>query len=163
MAGGLLCLGYTVLKNKNNQSVFLLSLVFGYASSYHQIPAFRIFFYGQYRFTGVQSVLLKLSAGDKTFLSGTGSGMVSPVINSSVSPVDTEINNSRKKTIPAKKRFKENKSNQPAKLPTNSNKFLKNSIVISVFLLTAAMLAISISQDVAYGLSTRNMKYRLTG
>ena len=152
MAGGLLWLGYTVLKRRDNQSVFLLIWSLFMLLLTIRFQRFAYFFTVNIVLLCAICITESIGLRQDLFFK-YWSGMVSPAPDSVRSPGDTEINNFGKKTVPAKKDSRKiNKST--GKLPTDSNTFLKNSIVFSVLLLTAAMLAISLSQDVAYGLST---------
>jgi oligosaccharyl transferase (archaeosortase A-associated) len=152
MSGGFLWLGYRVLRKRDSQAVFLLIWSLFMLILTVRFQRFAYFF--TVNIVLLSAICIIESIGlREDFFSKYWSGMISPAPDSVRSPVDTEINNPRKKPVHAKKDSRKiNKST--VKSPSDSNKFLKNSIVFSVLLLTAAMLAISISQNVTYGIST---------
>jgi dolichyl-diphosphooligosaccharide--protein glycosyltransferase len=152
MAGGLVWLGYTVLKKRNSQSVFLLIWSLFMLLLTIRFQRFTYFF--TVNIVLLSAICITESIGlREDFFFRYWSGIVSPLADSTHYPVDTGINNPRKKPVSPKKDLRKiNKST--VKSPADSEKFLKNSIVFSVLLLTTAMLAISLSQVVAYGIST---------
>jgi oligosaccharyl transferase (archaeosortase A-associated) len=152
MAGGFLWLGYMVLKKRDNQSVFLLIWSLFMLLLTIRFQRFAYFFTVNIVLLGAICITESIGLREDLFFK-YWSVMVSPAPDTVYSPVNTGIDNPRKKPVQAKKDFRKiNKST--VKSPADSNKFLKNGIVFSVLLLTVAMLAISISQDVTYGLST---------
>ncbi len=152
MAGGLLVLGYTAIKNNNNQSVFLLTWSLVILLLTIRFQRFAYFF-------TVNIVLLTAICITETIdwrkdlIVTHGLKLGSYISNSPVSPIDAGKEDSGKKSIAPKKSSKKiTKSTD--KSPSNHHEFMKNSIVVSVLLLTAVLLAISISQDISYGLDT---------
>ncbi len=143
MAGGLLWLGYTALKRRDSQSVFLLIWSLFILLLTIRFQRFAYFFTVNCVLLCAICITESIDLRRDLFFK-YWSGMVSPAPGSVRSPEDTEMAKKETRKI--------NKST--GKLPVGSNTSLKNSIVLSVLLLTAAMLAISLSQDVAYGLST---------
>ena len=152
MAGGLLVLGYTAIKNNNNQSVFLLTWSLVILLLTIRFQRFAYFF-------TVNLVLLAAIciAGTinwkKDLIVTHGLKLGSYISNSTVSPIDTGKDDSGEKSIAPKKSSKKI-IKSTGKVPVNHHEFMKNSIVLSVLLLTAVLLAISISQDISYGLDT---------
>jgi oligosaccharyl transferase (archaeosortase A-associated) len=152
MAGGLLILGYHAIKNKNDQSVFLLvwSLVMLLLTIRFQRFAY---------FFTVNIVLLAAICitgtidWRKDLLVGHGLMKFFQVSNPRDSPTDTGKDAAKEKSIPPKKGSKKN-IKTTAKPPANHHEFLKNVMVFSVLILAAAMCAISISQDISYSLDT---------
>jgi dolichyl-phosphooligosaccharide-protein glycotransferase len=152
MAGGLVWLGYTVLKKRDSHSVFLLIWSLFMLLLTIRFQRFAYFF--TVNIVLLSAICITESIGlREDFFFRYWSGIVSPVPDSTHSPVDTGTDNPRKKTATTKKDFRKiNKST--VKSPADTDKFLKSSIVFSVLLLTMAMVAFSLSQDVAYGIST---------
>jgi dolichyl-diphosphooligosaccharide--protein glycosyltransferase len=152
MAGGLLWLGYTVIKKRDNRSVFLLIWSLFMLLLTIRFQRFAYFFTVNVILLCAICITESMSGSEDIFFR-YWSGIVSPAPDSSRSPVETDSENSRKKPVSAKKDFRKiNKSS--VKSPADKTSFLKNSLIFSVLLLTAAMLTISLSQDIAYGLST---------
>jgi len=152
MAGGLLFVGYTVVKNKNNQTVFLLvwSLVMLLLTIRFQRFA--------YFFTVNIVLLAAICVTDtigwrKDLVVKHGSEIVSPLSGSTDTNVDAVLNDSRKKSKSPRKDTR--KIIKPTiKSQTNHAEFIKNSILFFVLLLTVSLLTISVSQDISYGLNT---------
>jgi dolichyl-diphosphooligosaccharide--protein glycosyltransferase len=152
MAGGLLGLAYAVVKYKKNQSVFLL--VWSLVMLLLTIRFQRFAYFFTVNIVLLSSICISETLGwRKDILITYGSRWISSVSNSTVSPIDPGRDESRKKSLTPKKDTKKI-SKSTVKSPTDHHEFVKNSIVFSVLLLTAGLLAISITQDIAYGIST---------
>jgi oligosaccharyl transferase (archaeosortase A-associated) len=152
MAGGLLGLGYTVVNERKPQSVFLLiwSLVMLLLTIRFQ----RFAYFLTVNIVLLASICIAVTImWRKDFFIEYGSKIVSKVYNSTDSSVNGDIVDSGKKTQSSKKEIKKIVKST-VKSQTNSNKFIKNGIVILVLVLTAGILVISISQDISYGIST---------
>ncbi len=152
MAGGLLWLGYGVVKKRDNQSVFLVIWSFFMLLLTIRFQRFAYFFTVNIVLLSAICISGAIGWREDLFIRYF-SGIVSPAKDSTTSPFNLNIDNSRKQSISAKKDSRKiNRSS--VKSPTDRNKLIKDSIVFSVILLTIAMLVISISQDIGYGMST---------
>ena len=171
--GGIMVLGYSVVKKKSSQSVFLL--VWSVVMLLLAIQFQRIVIY----FT-VNVVLLSalciaepISWREDT-LTGYCSAIFSRFFPDSGSPTTadrTQSNNAASKNEPelprgtkvhpqesGKSRFpvknKKTAPKRPVKNPLHYTSILKDCVIIIVVILTVVLLYISLSQDISYGLST---------
>lgn len=149
MAGGFLVLGYAFTKKKDPLAAFLL--VWSVVMLLLTIRFQRFAYY-----LTVPVVLLAAICIDETFsrsdgfFTRYGLGMVSKSSNPSLPHPDTRNVETGKRSKQGKIVTK--KMEKPAgKSPENNHKFLKNGIIAFVLLLTAGLVAVSVSQDIAYG------------
>jgi len=153
MAGGFLILGYSIVKTRDHQSVFLLLWSAVMLLLTIQFQRFTYFFTVNVVLLAAiciaepirwreDQIIRYLTPICSRFFPGT----VSPV-----PPVDAGNNQSKK---PALKKDKKNAPKHPAKNPVNYTDTLKDLTVIIIIILTIGVVGISLSQDIQYCMST---------
>jgi len=150
MAGGLLLLVYSGIKKRNSQSVFLL--VWSVVMILLTIRFQRFVYF----FTVNVVVLAALCIAEpigwrETPLMYYLTTVFSCFFKGTVSPGDADRNQSKK---PAPKKEKKNTQKRPAAHPVNYPDTLKDLAVISIIILTIGLFAISLYDDIQYGVST---------
>jgi dolichyl-diphosphooligosaccharide--protein glycosyltransferase len=150
MGGGLLILGYTTVKKRSNQSVFLL--VWSVVMLLFTIRFQRF----QYYFTVNVVILTAICIVEpigwrKDTIIQYGTAIISRLSGSApnISGVDTSGTNT-----PAKKKDKKKETKHPVKNPVKFSETLKDLTLLTVVFLTIGLFVFSLSQDIQYGLST---------
>jgi len=152
MAGGLLVLGYSLVKKRTNQSVFLL--VWSVVMLFLTIRFQRF----QYYFT-VNVVMLSAICivepidWRKDTIVQYITAIISRLSKSPVSPINTGGDVSGNIPLSIKKDKKKEKK-RPVKNPVNYSGTLKDLTVLAIVILTIGLIAFSLSQDIQYGFST---------
>jgi dolichyl-diphosphooligosaccharide--protein glycosyltransferase len=152
MAGGLLVLGYSLVKKRTNPSVFLL--VWSVVMLLLTIRFQRF----QYYFTVNVVMLSAICISEpidwrKDTIVQYITAIISRLSNSPVSPINTRDNNSENIPLSIKKDKKKEKK-RPVKNPVNYSGTLKDLTVLAIVILTISLIAFSLSQDIQYGFST---------
>lgn len=152
MAGGLLLLGYSVVKRRDNQSVFLL--VWSVVMLLLTIRFQRFMYYFTVNVVILAAICIAEPIGwreNKIIHSITIT--VSRFFSSPGSP-DTTGRDLSKKNIPST--IHGSKKTIKRSVPAQKNNYtsLKDSTVILIIILTVGLLAVSVYQDIQYGLST---------
>jgi len=152
MAGGLLVLGYSVVKERTNQSLFLL--VWSAVMLLITIRFQRF----QYYFTVNVVILAAICIVEpirwrKDVLVQFCTAVTSRLFKSPVSQTGTGANTSGNDPPPAKK-GKKKETKRPVKNLVHYSETLKDLSVLVIVILTICLLAFSLSQDIRYGLST---------
>ena len=150
MAGGLLVLVYSGIKKRNNQSVFLLVWSVVMILLTIRFQRFAYFF-------TVNVVLLAAICIAEPFgwrenkIMYYLTTVFSRFFQCMISPGDTDSNQSKK---PAPKKEKKNTQKRSTANPVNYSDTLKDLTVISIIILTIGLFAISLYDDIQYGVST---------
>jgi dolichyl-diphosphooligosaccharide--protein glycosyltransferase len=152
MAGGLLVLGYTLVKKRTNQSVFLL--VWSVVMLLLTIRFQRF----QYYFTINVVMLSAICIAEpiswrKDTIVQYSAAITSRLFKSPVFPNNAGGDNSEN-IPPTPKKDKKKETKRPVKNPVNYLGTLKDITVITVVILTIGLIAFSLSQDIQYGFST---------
>jgi len=152
MAGGLLVLGYSIVKKRTHQTVFLF--VWSVVMLLLTIRFQRF----QYYFT-VNVVILAALCITEPFSWRKGAVVLysAPIISrlskSTVSPINTRDGTSEKNP-PTTKKDKKKETRRPVKNPVNYSGSLNDLTVLAIVILTIGLIAFSLSQDIQYGFST---------
>ena len=152
MAGGLLVLGYSIVKKRTNQTVFLL--VWSVVMLLLTIRFQRF----QYYFTINVVLLSALCIAEpiswrKDALVQYITSISSRLPKSPVSPINTGSDKAGNNP-PTTKKDKMKETKRPVKNPVNYSETLKNLTVLTIVILTIGLIAFSLTQDVQYGFST---------
>jgi oligosaccharyl transferase (archaeosortase A-associated) len=151
MGGGLLMLGYSIVKKRTSQSVFLF--VWSVVMLLLTIRFQRF----QYYFTVNVVILSAICIAEpidwgKESIIQYGSSIISRAYKSPVPPINTRGDNSGNN--PPTKKDKKKETKRPVKKPVNYSETLKNLSVVTIVILTIGLIAFSLSQDIQYGLNT---------
>jgi dolichyl-phosphooligosaccharide-protein glycotransferase len=151
MGGGLLILGYSIVKKRTNQSVFLL--VWSMIMLLLTIRFQRF----QYYFTVNVVILSAICIAEpidwrKDSIIQYSALLISRFYKSPVPPINTEGNNSGNN--PPTKKGKKKETKPLVKNPVNYPGTLKDLTVLVIVILTIGLIAFSLSQDIQYGFST---------
>ena len=150
MAGGLLVLVYTGIKKRNNEAVFLLVWSVVMILLTIRFQRFAYFF-------TVNIVLLAAICIAEPFgwrenkIMYYLTTVFSRFFQGMISPGDADGNQSKK---PAPKKEKKNSPKRSAANPVNYSDTLKDLTVISIIILTIGLFAVSLYDDIQYGVST---------
>jgi dolichyl-diphosphooligosaccharide--protein glycosyltransferase len=152
MAGGLLVLGYSLVKKRTNQSVFLL--VWSVVMLLLTIRFQRF----QYYFTVNVVILAALCISEpfgwkKDTIVQYLAPIISRLSKSPVSPINTGGDVSGN-IPPTPKKDKKKETKRPVKNPVNYSETLQDLTVLAIVILTIGLIAFSLSQDIQYGFST---------
>jgi dolichyl-diphosphooligosaccharide--protein glycosyltransferase len=152
MAGGLLVLGYSIVKRRTNQSVFLL--VWSVVMLLLTIRYERF----QYYFTVNVVILTAICIVEpigwrKDTIVQHSATITSRLSKFPVSPINTGGDNSGNNPLTTKKDTKK-ETKRPVKNPVNYSGTLKDLTVLAIVILTIGLIAFSLSQVIQYGFST---------
>ena len=152
MGGGLLVLGYSVVKKRTNQSVFLL--VWSVVMLLLTVRFQRF----QYYFTVNVVILTAICVVEpiswrKDALVQYCTAVTSRLFKSPVSQTDTGTKNSGNNP-PTTKKGKKKEIKRPDKNTVDYSGILKDFTVIAIVILTIGLIAFSLFQDIQYGFST---------
>ena len=150
MAGGLLVLVHTGIKKRNNESVFLL--VWSVVMILLTIRFQRFAYFFTVNVVLLAAICIAEPIGWKeNKIMYYLTTVFSRFSKGTISPGDADSNQSKK---PASKKEKKNAPKRPARNPVNYSGTLKDITVISIIILTIGLFAISIYNDIQYGVST---------
>jgi oligosaccharyl transferase (archaeosortase A-associated) len=152
MVGGLLVLGYSIVKKRTNQSVFLL--VWTVVMLFLTIRFQRF----QYYFTVNVVILSALCIVEpigwrKDTIVQYSAAITSRLSKSTVYPIYTGGDDSGNNS-PTTKKGKKKEPKRPVKNPVNYSGSLKDLTVLAIVILTIGLIAFSLSQDIQYSFST---------
>ena len=152
MAGGLLVLGYSIVKKRTNQSVFLL--VWSVIMLLLTIRFQRF----QYYFTVNVVILAALCIAEpigwrKDTIVQYSTAITSRLSKSTVYPIYTGSDDSGNNP-PTTKKGKKKEPKRPVKNSVNYLGTLKDLTVLAIVILTIGLIAFSLSQDIQYSFST---------
>ena len=152
MAGGLLILGYSIVKKRTNQTVFLL--VWSMVMLLLTIRFQRFQYYFTVNVVILSAICIAEPIGWKQdTIVQYFAAITSRFSKSAVSPINTGDNNSGNNP-PATKKDKKKETKRPVKNPVNYSGTLKDLTVLAIVILTIGLIAFSLYQDIQYGFST---------
>jgi len=151
MVGGLLVLGYSLVKKRTNQSVFLLvwSLVMLLLTIRFQ--RFQYYFTVNVVILSALCIAEPISWRKDTIVQFTSA--IIPRLSKSPDSINTGGNNAGNNP-PAKIKDKKKETKRPVKNPVNYRGTLTDITVITIVILTIGLIGYSSSQDIQYGFST---------
>jgi dolichyl-diphosphooligosaccharide--protein glycosyltransferase len=152
MAGGLLVLGYSIIKKRTNQTVFLL--IWSVVMLLLTIRFQRF----QYYFTVNVVMLSAICIAEpiswrKDTIVRYSTAITSRLSKSPVSSINAGGDNSGNNP-PTTKKDKKKETKRPVTNPVNYSGTLKDLTVLAILILTIGLIAFSLSQDIQYGFST---------
>ncbi len=152
MAGGLLILGYSIVKKRTNQTVFLL--VWSMVMLLLTIRFQRFQYYFTVNVVILSAICIAEPIGWKQdTIVQYFAAITSRFSKSTVSPINTGDNNAGNNP-PATKKDKKKETKRPVKNPVNYSGTLKDLTVLAIVILTIGLIAFSLYQDIQYGFST---------
>jgi dolichyl-diphosphooligosaccharide--protein glycosyltransferase len=152
MAGGLLVLGYSIVKKRTNQSVFLLVWSVVILLLTIRFQRFQYYFTVNVVILSAICIAEPISWRNDTIVQYSAA-IISRLSKSPVNPNNTEGDNSENNPIPPKK-GKKKETKHPVKNPVNYLGTLKDLTIVAIVILTIGLIAFSLSQDVQYSFST---------
>jgi dolichyl-diphosphooligosaccharide--protein glycosyltransferase len=150
MAGGLLVLLYSGIKKRNNQSVFLVVWSVVMILLTIRFQRFAYFFTVNVVLLAAICIAEPIGWRENKIVYYLTT-VFSRFFKGTVSPGDADRNPSKK---PATKKEKKNTPKRSARNPVNYPDTLKDLAVISIIILTIGLFAISLYDDIQYGVST---------
>jgi dolichyl-diphosphooligosaccharide--protein glycosyltransferase len=153
MAGGLLVLGYSIVKKRTNQSVFLLVWSVVMLLLTIRFQRFQYYFTVNVVMLSALCIVEPIGWRIDTTIQYIAS-ITSWLSKSPVSPTITGSDNSGNNP-PTKKKDKKKETKRPVKSPINYTGTLKDITVITIVILTIGLIGYSLSQDIQYGFNTR--------
>jgi oligosaccharyl transferase (archaeosortase A-associated) len=152
MAGGLLILGYSIVKKRTNQTVFLF--VWSVIMLLLTIRFQRFQYYFTVNVVILSAICIAEPIGWKQdTIVQYFAVITSRFSKSTVSPINTGDNNSGNNP-PATKKDKKKETKRPVKNPVKYSGTLKDLTVLVIVMLTIGLIAFSLYQDIQYGFST---------
>jgi len=150
MAGGLLVLGYAGIQKRNKESVFLF--VWSVVMLLLTIRFQRFVYFFTVNVVLLAAICIAEPTGwkDNKIIYHVKT-VFSCFFKGTISPGDADSNQSKK---PAPKKEKKNTQKRPAAHPVNYPDTLKDLAVISIIILTIGLFAISLYDDIQYGVHT---------
>jgi dolichyl-diphosphooligosaccharide--protein glycosyltransferase len=152
MAGGLLVLGYSLVKKGTNQSVFLFVWSVVMLLLTIRFQRFQYYFTVNVVILSAICIAEPISWRKDTIVQYT-SAIISRLSNSPVSTINTGGANSGN-IPPAPKKDKKKETKRPVKNPVNYSGTLQDLTVLAIVILTISLIAFSLSQDIQYSFST---------
>jgi dolichyl-diphosphooligosaccharide--protein glycosyltransferase len=152
MAGGLLALGYYIVKKRTNQSVFLLVWSVVMLLLTLRFQRFQYYFTVNVVILSAVCIAEPISWRKDTIVQYT-SAIISRLSKTPVSPINTGGDNAGNKP-PTTKKDKKKETKRPVKNPINYTGTLQNLTVLAIVILTIGLIAFSLSQDIQYSFST---------
>jgi len=152
MAGGLLILGYSIVKKRTNQAVFLFVWSVVMLLLTIRFQRFQYYFTVNVVILSAICIAEPISWKQDTIVQYS-TAITSRFSKSTVSPINTRGDNSGNNP-PATKKYKKKETKRPVKNPVNYAGTLKDLTVLAIVILTIGLIAFSLSQDIQYGFST---------
>ncbi len=152
MAGGLLVLGYSIVKKRTNQSVFLLVWSVVMLLLTIRFQRFQYYFTINVVMLAAICIVEPLDWRKDTIVQYS-TAISSRLSKSPVSSINTGGDRAGNNP-PAKKKDKKKETKRPVKNPVNYSGVLKDITVITIVILTIGLIGYSLSQDIQYGFST---------
>jgi dolichyl-phosphooligosaccharide-protein glycotransferase len=152
MAGGMLILGYSIVKKRTNQTVFLL--VWSVVMLLLTIRFQRFQYYFTVNVVILSAICIAEPIGWKQdTIVRYFAAITSRLFKSMFYPNNAGGDNSRN-NLPTTKKDKKKETKRPVKSPVNYLGTLKNLTVVAIVILTIALIAFSLFQDIQYGFNT---------
>ena len=150
MTGGFLILGYTVIRKRTNESVFLLVWSGVMLLLTIRFQRFVYFFTVNVVILAAICIAEPFSWKDNTIINYLNTA-ISRSLKGSISPIDPENNPSKK---PLQKKEKKNIAKRTERSRDQYTGRLKDLAVISILILTIGLFVSSLYADIQFGLST---------
>jgi dolichyl-diphosphooligosaccharide--protein glycosyltransferase len=156
MAGGLLILGYSIVKKRTNQAVFLL--VWSVVMLILTIRFQRFQYYFTINVVMLDAICVVEPIGWKKdsiiqYIASITSRLSKTPNSPKITEGDNTVNNP-----PTKQKDKKKETKRPVKSPVNYTGILKEITIITIVILTIGLIGYSLSQDIQYSFSTQQHK-----